>query len=86
MDRSDGIIIGCSSEQQLKVYEPTPKESPVHADSFQDNIRDLEKGPLPDAVVQAMDEAWPVAKSNCPKLVICRGGRIHSLQFYLFPT
>ncbi|KAK1756763.1 NADP-dependent oxidoreductase domain-containing protein [Echria macrotheca] len=28
------------------------------------NLRDLEKGPLPDEVVQALDEAWQVAKPD----------------------
>lgn len=28
------------------------------------NLKDLEKGPLPDEVVQALDEAWLVAKAT----------------------
>lgn len=42
---NDGIIIGISSEQQLK-----------------QNLENLEKGPLPEEVVQALDEAWLVCK------------------------
>ena len=30
------------------------------------NLRDLEKGPLPDGVVRALDEAWLVAKATAP--------------------
>ncbi|KAF2997404.1 hypothetical protein E8E13_005295 [Curvularia kusanoi] len=30
------------------------------------NLADLEKGPLPDEVVQALDEAWLVAKATAP--------------------
>lgn len=30
------------------------------------NLRDLEKGPLPEEVVQALDEAWKVAKAETP--------------------
>ncbi len=41
----DGIIIGISSEQQLK-----------------DNLDYIERGPLPEEVVKALDEAWLVCK------------------------
>ncbi|KAJ6180956.1 hypothetical protein N7519_011417 [Penicillium mononematosum] len=30
------------------------------------NLADLQKGPLPEEVVQALDQAWLVAKSNSP--------------------
>jgi aflatoxin B1 aldehyde reductase len=30
------------------------------------NLADLEKGPLPDEVVQTLDEAWMVAKATAP--------------------
>lgn len=30
------------------------------------NLADLEKGPLPDDVVQSLDEAWLVAKATAP--------------------
>lgn len=33
---------------------------------LQNNLTDLEKGPLPDEVVQALDEAWLIAKPHCP--------------------
>jgi aflatoxin B1 aldehyde reductase len=39
--KNDGVVIGVSSIDQLKV-----------------NLRDLEKGPLPERVVQALDEVW----------------------------
>ncbi|KAI9757672.1 MAG: hypothetical protein M1815_000319 [Lichina confinis] len=35
-------------------------------DQLKGNLADLEKGPLPDEVVQALDEAWLVAKPYCP--------------------
>ena len=30
------------------------------------NLKDLEKGPLPDDVLQALDEAWLIAKPTTP--------------------
>jgi aflatoxin B1 aldehyde reductase len=30
------------------------------------NLRDLEKGPLPDEVVEALDKAWMVSKATTP--------------------
>jgi aflatoxin B1 aldehyde reductase len=30
------------------------------------NLADLEKGPLPEEVVQALDEAWLIAKATAP--------------------
>lgn len=30
------------------------------------NLRDLEKGPLPDEVVEALDRAWMVSKASTP--------------------
>jgi aflatoxin B1 aldehyde reductase len=30
------------------------------------NLADLEKGPLPEEVVQALDEAWMIAKASSP--------------------
>lgn len=35
-------------------------------EQLEGNLRDLEKGPLPEEVVQALDEAWLVAKPNTP--------------------
>lgn len=35
-------------------------------DQLKSNLADLEKGPLPDDVVKALDEAWMIAKPNCP--------------------
>lgn len=35
-------------------------------DQLKSNLADLEKGPLPDEVVKTLDEAWLVAKANCP--------------------
>jgi aflatoxin B1 aldehyde reductase len=46
-DGNDGVIIGCSSIQQLD-----------------DNLKDCEKGPLPDEVVEALDRAWKVSKTD----------------------
>lgn len=33
---------------------------------LESNLRDLEKGPLPDEVVNALDEAWLIAKPTTP--------------------
>jgi aflatoxin B1 aldehyde reductase len=30
------------------------------------NLRDLEKGPLPEEVVEALDKAWMVSKASTP--------------------
>lgn len=30
------------------------------------NLKELEKGPLPEDVVKAIDEAWKVAKATAP--------------------
>ena len=30
------------------------------------NLRDLEKGPLPDDVVEALDRAWHISKATAP--------------------
>ncbi|KAF7190624.1 Aflatoxin B1 aldehyde reductase member 2 [Pseudocercospora fuligena] len=50
MEAGDGIVIGVSSIEQLRV-----------------NLDCLEEGPLPDAVVKALDEAWvKVTKAECP--------------------
>jgi len=45
----DGIIIGASSDAQLR-----------------QNLDALKKGPLPDDVVQALDEAWLIVKAVAP--------------------
>ena len=31
------------------------------------NLRDLEKGPLPEDVVQALDQAWLINKGTAPR-------------------
>ena len=31
-------------------------------DQLKNNLKDLEKGPLPEAVVKILDEAWLIAK------------------------
>lgn len=33
---------------------------------LESNLRDIEKGPLPDEVVEALDKAWLVAKATAP--------------------
>lgn len=33
---------------------------------LESNLADLEKGPLPDEVVKALDEAWMVCKATAP--------------------
>ena len=34
---------------------------------LESNLRDLEKGPLPDAVVEVLDQAWMHAKAVSPR-------------------
>jgi len=46
---SDGIILGASSNEQLK-----------------QNCEDSEKGPLPEEVLKALDDAWNLVGANCP--------------------
>ena len=33
---------------------------------LESNLKDLEKGPLPDEVVKALDEAWMITKATTP--------------------
>lgn len=33
---------------------------------LESNLRDLEKGPLPEEVVKVLDEAWAVSKATTP--------------------
>lgn len=33
---------------------------------LQSNLRDLEKGPLPEEVVDALDQAWLITKATAP--------------------
>lgn len=33
---------------------------------LESNLKDLEKGPLPDDVVKALDEAWLITKATTP--------------------
>jgi aflatoxin B1 aldehyde reductase len=33
---------------------------------LESNLKDLEKGPLPEEVVKTLDEAWDVTKASCP--------------------
>lgn len=35
-------------------------------EQLEGNLADLEKGPLPDEVVETLDEAWLIAKSTAP--------------------
>lgn len=35
-------------------------------EQLKSNLADLEKGPLPEEVVKALDEAWLIAKPYCP--------------------
>jgi len=35
-------------------------------DQYKENLRDLEKGPLPEEVVKALDDAWYMVKADCP--------------------
>ena len=33
---------------------------------LEENLQDFEKGPLPDSIVEALEEAWHIVKPNCP--------------------
>lgn len=62
------MIIGASSVAHIEQvshnmwsFERLP--SPTYYISFQ-NLVDLEKGPLPESMVQALDEAWDVVKGH----------------------
>lgn len=44
---NDGLILGVSSEEQLKT-----------------NLACVDKGPLPEEVVEALDEAWMISKAK----------------------
>jgi aflatoxin B1 aldehyde reductase len=35
-------------------------------DQLENNLDNLEKGPLPDEVVQALDQAWEFSKADTP--------------------
>lgn len=35
-------------------------------DQLESNLKDLEKGPLPEEVVKALDEAWLITKPTTP--------------------
>lgn len=36
-------------------------------DQLNSNLTDLEKGPLPQEVIEKLDEAWEIVKPDCPK-------------------
>lgn len=38
-------------------------------DQLNSNLDDLEKGPLPQEVVEKLDEAWEIVKPDCPKYI-----------------
>lgn len=55
---------------QLKIDNASRDGVIIGVSSFaqlESNLRDLQKGPLPDEVVEALDEAWLVAKPTAPK-------------------
>lgn len=39
-------------------------------DQLNSNLTDLEKGPLPQEVVEKLDEAWEIVKPECPKYAL----------------
>lgn len=39
-------------------------------DQLNSNLTDLEKGPLPQEVVEKLDEAWDIIKPYCPKYTL----------------
>ncbi|KXX76608.1 Aflatoxin B1 aldehyde reductase member 2 [Madurella mycetomatis] len=38
-------------------------------EQLEGNLTDLERGPLPDEVVEALDEAWAVSKGGCDRIL-----------------
>ena len=59
----------CTHHSALKMQEGGRDGVIVGVSSFgqlESNLKDLEKGPLPDDVLKALDEAWLVAKPTTP--------------------
>lgn len=59
----------CAHHSGLKMQNGGRDGVIVGVSSFgqlESNLRDLEKGPLPEDVVKALDEAWMVAKATTP--------------------
>jgi len=59
----------CVHHSALKMKDGGNDGVIVGVSSFgqlESNLKDLEKGPLPEDVVKALDEAWLVAKSTTP--------------------
>jgi len=57
----------CIHHSALKIVDGGSDGVIIGASSLaqlESNITDLEKGPLPDDVVQALDEAWLIAKAT----------------------
>lgn len=59
----------CTHHSALKIQDGGRDGVIVGVSSFgqlETNLKDLEKGPLPDDVVKALDEAWLTAKPTTP--------------------
>ncbi len=59
----------CTHHSALKMQNGGRDGVIIGVSSFgqlESNLRDLEKGPLPDDVLKALDEAWLVAKPTTP--------------------
>jgi aflatoxin B1 aldehyde reductase len=60
----------CVHHSKLQMVDGTKRDGVIIGVSslkqLEGNLTDLEKGPLPDEVVQTLDEAWNVCKASAP--------------------
>lgn len=60
----------CVHHSKLQMVDGTKRDGVIIGVSslkqLQGNLTDLEKGPLPDEVVQTLDEAWNICKASGP--------------------
>lgn len=59
----------CIHHSKLKIKDGGNDGVIIGVSSFEQlegNLRDLEKGMLPEEVLQALDQAWMVSKANAP--------------------
>lgn len=60
----------CTHHSALKIQNGGRDGVIIGVSSFsqlESNLKDLEKGPLPDDVVKALDEAWLITKATTPQ-------------------
>lgn len=60
----------CVHHSKLQMVDGTKRDGVIIGVSslkqLEGNLADLEKGPLPEEVVQTLDEAWDVCKASSP--------------------